>query len=186
MALHHRSSGRLRSGACVLLVGVSAPGLHGCAGDQSADLGAALALAAMATTAVVSVATSPRPPVSSDSESDVTRYRLRLRDNPVDPEGAFHCRGECQGAETLDSYLTCLSECPGFEVTLGVACDVDDVLPAAVCITARRRVERDPNETARRAIEIPLATTAVMLCLASSSGCIPQQFYQPNMTLRGY
>ena len=186
MALHHRSSGWLRSGASVLLVGVSAPGLHGCAGDQSADIGAAVALVAMVTTAVVSVATPPQHPVSSDEDADVTRYRLRLRENPVDPEGAFHCRGECQGAQTLDSYLTCLSECPGFEVTPGVACDTDDVLPAAVCITARRRIEPDPNETARRAVEITMAATAIMLCLASSDGCIPQQDYQPNMTLRGY
>jgi hypothetical protein len=70
-------------------------------------------------------------------DPEVTRYRLLLGDNPVDPGQALRCYGACQERETPESYLQCLSECPGFEQTAGVACAPDEVPPRAACFTAR-------------------------------------------------
>jgi hypothetical protein len=81
---------------------------------------------------------------SSDSRSaaafdpDVARYRLLLRENPVDPGEAFRCYGGCQSHTQPDRYLGCLAKCPAFEVTEGVACRAEEVPPVAACITARR------------------------------------------------
>lgn len=71
------------------------------------------------------------------SASDVLRYRLPLRDNPVDPGQAFRCYGACQEQPTPDVYIECLARCPGFERTRGVACTPSDVPPVAACFTAR-------------------------------------------------
>jgi hypothetical protein len=67
----------------------------------------------------------------------VTRYRLLLRDNPVDPAQALRCYGACQSQETPEKYLACLAECPGFEQTPGIACAPNEVPPLAACFTAR-------------------------------------------------
>lgn len=73
----------------------------------------------------------------SRRDAEVTRYRLLLGDNPVDPGQALRCYGACQQRDTPESYLECLSECPGFEQTPGVACAPDEVPPRAACFTAR-------------------------------------------------
>lgn len=70
-------------------------------------------------------------------DAEVTRYRLLLRENPVDPGRAFRCYGACQAGETAEDYLQCLSECPGFEQTPGLACAPNEVPPLAACFTAR-------------------------------------------------
>jgi hypothetical protein len=71
-------------------------------------------------------------------DPDVARYRLLLRENPVDPGEAFRCYGRCQSHTQPDQYLGCLAKCPAFEVTEGVACRREEVPPVAACITARR------------------------------------------------
>ena len=49
----------------------------------------------------------------------VVRYRLLLRENPVDSGEAFRCYGHCQDQVDPKAYLKCLSACPGFEETRG-------------------------------------------------------------------
>jgi hypothetical protein len=71
-------------------------------------------------------------------DPDVARYRLLLRENPVDPGEAFRCYGGCQSHTQPQQYLGCLAQCPAFEVTEGVACRREEVPPVAACITARR------------------------------------------------
>jgi hypothetical protein len=73
----------------------------------------------------------------SRPDPEVTRYRLLLGENPVDPGQALRCYGACQERDTPESYLQCLTECPGFEHTSGVACAPADVPPRAACFTAR-------------------------------------------------
>lgn len=69
---------------------------------------------------------------------ELMSYRLPLRDNPVDAGGAFRCYGHCQDRESPKAYVDCLSECPGFEVDQGIACDEHDVPPVAACLTVRK------------------------------------------------
>jgi hypothetical protein len=73
----------------------------------------------------------------SRNDADVMRYRLLLGENRVDPGQALRCYGACQQRDTPEGYLQCLSECPGFEQTAGVACAPDEVPPRAACFTAR-------------------------------------------------
>lgn len=68
----------------------------------------------------------------------VVRYRLLLRENPVDSGEAFRCYGRCQGEADPKGYLKCLSGCPGFEVKQGVACEKYETPPEAACLTARK------------------------------------------------
>jgi hypothetical protein len=68
----------------------------------------------------------------------VVRYRLLLRENPVDPAEAFRCYGHCQDAPDPKAYLACLSECPGFEVTHGATCAKYETPPETACLTARQ------------------------------------------------
>jgi hypothetical protein len=79
------------------------------------------------------VAAAPSPP---RLRVEVTRYRLLLHDNPVDPGSAFRCYGACQDRDTPQAYFECLSQCPGFEQAPGVACAPNEVPPLAACFTA--------------------------------------------------
>ena len=54
---------------------------------------------------------------SVSTSNDTIRYRLLLRDNPVDPGEAFRCHGHCQTETSPKGYLECLMDCPGFDVT---------------------------------------------------------------------
>jgi hypothetical protein len=76
---------------------------------------------------------APAPTVAA--AGSVVRYRLRLRDNPVDPVGARRCYAECRMAPTEQSLLECLSKCPGLEVEPGAVCGPGDGPPHAVCVT---------------------------------------------------
>lgn len=74
---------------------------------------------------------------TTTTPAEVTRFRLLLSDNPVDPGAALRCYADCQDRDTPDGYLECLSQCPGFERTPGLACAPDEVPPLAACFTAR-------------------------------------------------
>jgi len=85
---------------------------------------------------------SPPSPAASAAthraaETQVTRLRLLLSQNPVDPGAALRCHADCQRHQTPDGYVECLSACPGFERTPGVACAPNEVPPLAACFTAR-------------------------------------------------
>jgi hypothetical protein len=79
----------------------------------------------------VGLAPAPGAPVGSG----IVRYRLLLGENPVDGEGAHRCYAGCREAASEDELLTCLSECPGFEVQVGVTCGPGDGLPRSICFT---------------------------------------------------
>jgi hypothetical protein len=76
-------------------------------------------------------------PTVARAGAEVTRYRLLLSENAVDPGRAFRCYGACQTQEAPEHYLRCLSDCPGFEQTPGIACAPNEVPPLAACFTAR-------------------------------------------------
>lgn len=105
----------------------------------------------------------------------VVRYRLPLRHNAVDPGEAFRCYGACQPQSTPKGYIDCLAECPGFEITDGVACDQLDVPPEAACFTVRkipRTAEPDPGLVVLAVVgSVVLVVAASSLCASSSSQC---------------
>lgn len=107
-------------------------------------------------------------------DPDAVRYLLPLRENPVDSSAAFRCYGTCQDADSPTSYLGCLQECPGFEVTPGLTCADYQVPPYAACLTARRRHDKEevpPGWIALGTIAgIAVMVTAASLC-ASSQNC---------------
>jgi hypothetical protein len=99
-------------------------------------------------------------------DAGVTRYRLLLRDNPVDPGQAFRCYGACQQQGTPEAYLQCLAECPGFEETTGVACAPNEVPPVAACFTARPvAVGSEPRKDS--VVIAVIANVALVVGLAS-------------------
>lgn len=105
----------------------------------------------------------------------VTRYRLLLRDNPVDPGEAFRCYGRCQAQETPTGYLKCLIDCPGFEITQGAACERYEVPPVAACFNARRiprRAEVEPGYVVIAVVaNVALVVALASLCASSDSQC---------------
>jgi hypothetical protein len=105
----------------------------------------------------------------------VTRYRLLLRENQVDPGQAFRCYGQCQDELNPKAYLACLSACPGFEVTQGAACEKYEVPPDAACLTARQipaSAEVPPGLVVLAVIgNVMLVVGAASLCTLSSSHC---------------
>lgn len=66
------------------------------------------------------------------------RYRLPLAGNP----GAAACYADCSGLRSTtddDTFLRCLSSCPGIEQTVNARCDLtapNDRPPMATCLTA--------------------------------------------------
>jgi hypothetical protein len=106
-------------------------------------------------------------------DADLISYRLPLRDNPVDPGGAFRCHGRCQAQRTPRAYLECLAQCPGFEVNEGVACAHGDVPPVARCITARKvrlSEQVDPRLMVAVIGEIAIVVALATLCTTGSCG----------------
>lgn len=105
----------------------------------------------------------------------VVRYRLLLRDNPVDPGEAFRCYGRCQDAVDPKAYLACLSECPGFEETHGATCAKYEVPPETACLTARQipaSSEVPPGLVVLAVIgTFMVVVGASSLCALSSSQC---------------
>ena len=112
---------------------------------------------------------------------DVARYRLLLRENPVDPGAAFRCYGGCQSHTEPDAYLDCLTKCPGFEVTKGVACAPYEVPPEAACMTARRLPDRKEIDPGYKVVAI-IAGVALIVALGvacSSSTTCGAYYYYP-------
>jgi hypothetical protein len=112
---------------------------------------------------------------------DVARYRLLLRDNPVDSGAALRCYSECQTQVTPEGYLACLTKCPGFEVEKGVACASYEVPPEAACITARRlpnRQETDPGYKVIATIAgVVLMVSLGVTCASSSTARCGAYYY---------
>jgi hypothetical protein len=109
------------------------------------------------------------------SDPEAVRYRLRLRENPVDPGQAFRCYGQCQSQSSPQGYLQCLTECPGFEITQGMRCDSHEVPPVAACFTARQvPLQSEPNAgwlVLAVIANVALVVTLASVCASSSSQC---------------
>ena len=107
--------------------------------------------------------------------ASVIRYRLPLRNNPVDSGQAFRCYGHCQSAETPQRYLQCLAECPGFEITPDAICGKDEVPPAAVCLTGRRMLASEKMEEGAVVLAVVgsfvIVVGAIALCASSKMQC---------------
>ncbi len=95
---------------------------------------------------------------------NVARYRLLLRENPIDSGEAFRCYGGCQEHTQPDAYLECLSKCPAFEVTKGVACAPYELPPEAACITARRLPAKQEIDPAYKVVAV-VAGVALIVAL---------------------
>ncbi len=105
----------------------------------------------------------------------VTRYRLPLRYNTVDPGQAFRCYGQCQSQPSPGGYLQCLAKCPGFETTPGVRCADNEVPPIAACFTVRqipKQSEPSPGWVVLAVIaNVALIVTLASVCASSASQC---------------
>lgn len=116
-------------------------------------------------------------------DPNVARYRLLLRENPVDPGQAFRCYGGCQSQTKPDGYLRCLTECPAFEVTEGIACEPYEVPPIAACITARKLPRKDELSPAYVVVAV-LANVALIVALGAactaSTSCGNAYYYYPG------
>jgi hypothetical protein len=124
---------------------------------------------------------SRRRASSSKYNPDVARYRLLLRDNPVDSGAALHCYSECQTQDVPAGYLSCLSKCPGFEVQKGAACEPYEIPPEAACITARRLPNRQEIDPGYKVIAIVAGVALVVFlgaaCNSSSSSSCGAYYY---------
>lgn len=108
-------------------------------------------------------------------DPNTVRYRLRLRENPVDPGEAFRCYSACQPQATPRGYLDCLTACPGFEITPQEYCAPDEVPPAAACFTVRKipaGTEPPPGLIVLAVVgSFLLVIAASTLCASSTSQC---------------
>lgn len=124
--------------------------------------------------AVGSCGGKKRPPGGVRRDADVIRYRLPLRENPVDSGEAFRCYGACQPEETPVGYLECLRKCPGFDTTHGLTCADYEVPPYAACITARKLrpdEELAPGWVALGTMAGVLVAVSLASLCSSSSSC---------------
>ncbi len=132
----------------ILVFLCSGLGLGGCSGDQKKN--------------------SP-----NYRDPDTIRYRLLLRENRVDHDGAFRCYGKCQSQETPQGYVECLSSCPGFERDPGFKCADYETPPIAACLTVRKvdaKDELDPNLIVLKEIAgVLLVVGLASVCSATSS-----------------
>jgi len=108
-------------------------------------------------------------------DPDTTRYRLLLRENPVDPREAMHCYAGCQPQPTPRGYLECLMACPGFEITPEEYCAPDEVPPLAACFTARKVPVKAELPAGLVVLEVvgmfAIVIAAHSLCAASTAQC---------------
>jgi hypothetical protein len=106
---------------------------------------------------------------------EVTRFRLPLSDNPIDPGAAFRCHADCQEQDTPDGYLQCLSGCPGFEQTPGIACAPNEIPPLAACFTARPAPEGSEPRTGSVVVaiirNIPVVVGVAAVCASQTEPC---------------
>jgi len=118
------------------------------------------------------------------SDPHAVRYRLRLRDNPVDAGEAFRCYGRCQSEKAPQSYLACLVECPGFEKTTGMRCDATEVPPESACFTVRRQpasTETPPGMVVIAVVAgVALVVALSSLCTSSTQQCGYYQYPPPH------
>jgi hypothetical protein len=119
---------------------------------------------------------TPRVETADDLEDPgAARYRLLLRENPVDSGQAFRCYGQCQAQTTPQGYLQCLSQCPGFDITQGVRCGSHEVPPIAACFTVRqipKQSEPSPGWVVLAVVaNMALIVTLASVCASSSSQC---------------
>lgn len=109
------------------------------------------------------------------TDPHAVRYRLRLRDNPVDSGEAFRCYGRCQAEKTPQSYLDCLSACPGFEKTVGMRCDATEVPPESACFTVRKLqagTEAPPGMVVIAVVAgVALVVALSSICASSTQQC---------------
>jgi len=114
---------------------------------------------------------------------NVARYRLLIRENPIDPGEAFRCYGACQDLTQPDTYLECLSKCPAFEVTKGVACAPYELPPETACITARRLPAKQEIDPAYKVVAV-IAGVALIVALGfpctSSTSCGAYYYAAPR------
>ncbi len=114
-------------------------------------------------------------PSAPRADSGVTRFRLPLSTNPVDPAAAFRCHGACQQATTPENYSQCLSQCPGFEQTPGAACEANEVPPMAACFTARAApVGSEPRPgsvVVAVIVDVPLIVSVSSICASQTEPC---------------
>jgi hypothetical protein len=107
--------------------------------------------------------------------SNVIRYRLLLRNNPVSSRDASRCFAECQPAPTPKQYIQCLQLCTGFEETPGEVCSNTDKPPEAACFNVRKvpaKTEPSPGMVVLAVVgEVALVVGAASLCSVSSSQC---------------
>lgn len=99
-------------------------------------------------------------------DPDAVRYRLLLRENPVDSGEAFRCYGGCQSAKSPDGYMACLKECPGFELSVGMRCADHEIPPVAACVTARKVPVKDDMDPGLVVLYV-IANVAVVVALSS-------------------
>ena len=122
-----------------------------------------------------SSANQPGNTASDLQDPGVARYRLLLRENPVDPGGAFRCYGSCQAQTTPQGYLQCLGQCPGFEINAGVRCAERDVPPISACFTVRqipKQSEPEPGWVVLAVIaNVALIVALASVCASSSAQC---------------
>jgi hypothetical protein len=115
------------------------------------------------------------PPRAPKRSANTIRYRLLIRDNPVNPTDAAHCFSACQAAATPNAYVDCLAACPGFESTPGEYCSKTEVPPEAACLTVQKipaKSEVPPGLVVLAVVgEVALVVGATSLCAASSSRC---------------
>lgn len=144
--------------------------------EASARRPAAALLSLLLAACLACSGAASQPSTASDLEDpNAARYRLRLRENPVDPGQAFRCYGQCQSQEGPKGYLQCLTECPGFEITPGVRCGSDEVPPVAACFTVRqipRQSEPEPGWVVLALVaNVALIVTLASVCASSPSQC---------------
>jgi hypothetical protein len=146
--------------------------------STASPIATALALMLAAATPLASggcSSASGHPSVFNHTSEGTTRYRLLLRENPVDPGEAFRCYGKCQAAPSPSQYLECLGTCPGFDVTPDEYCANTEVPPVAACLTVRkvpRASEPDPGLVVLAVVgTFALVVAATSLCASSQSQC---------------
>lgn len=117
-------------------------------------------------------------------DPNTTRYRLLLRENPVDPGEAFRCYGACQPQATPRGYLRCLETCPGFEITPQEYCAPREVPPVAACFTVRKIPAHSEPSAGLIILEIAgsflFVVAAQSLCASSKSQCAYGYFPPPH------
>ncbi len=111
----------------------------------------------------------------TNQDPNAIRYRLKLRHNAVDPGAAFRCYGKCQSVADPKAYVECLSSCPGFEKTVGVACDAYEIPPETACLTVHKVPAGKEPEPGLVVLAVVGGTALVVglasLCNLSSSHC---------------